>query len=99
MPSTRADTRHDGEATADSYYKGSFLTDKTLYMMKSASGSFALLLAAISFLAATTAFAPMPIVSQQSAKSNRAGTHLNIFDEKERQELTRDSEPDDFFQT
>mmetsp|Transcript_89169 Transcript_89169/g.257066 ORF Transcript_89169/g.257066 Transcript_89169/m.257066 type:complete len:103 (-) Transcript_89169:112-420(-) len=63
-----------------------------------ASVSFvAALLVAVSCLVSTIAFAPKPLVS---VNSNRAITHLNIFDgDKERDALTRDSEPEDYFQT
>jgi uncharacterized membrane protein YgcG len=64
--------------------------------MKSSSWILALLVANINCLAVTTAFAPQPLVS---VHSQRVATHLNIFDEKERQALTRDSEPEDYFQT
>lgn len=69
------------------------------FTMRSTSAILSALLVAISCLVATTAFAPTPIVTQKSATSNRVSTHLNVFDEKERAALTRDSEPEDYFQT
>jgi hypothetical protein len=68
-------------------------------MKSSSSGILALFFGAlISYLGVTTtAFAPQPRVSVHS--NPRVSTHLNIFDEKERQALTRDSEPEDYFQT
>lgn len=68
--------------------------------MRSSIGSIAALVVAVSCFVSTTAFAPLPVVSHQSTvTSNRVSTHLNVFDEKERAALTRDSEPDDYFQT
>lgn len=65
--------------------------------MKSPSAILAVFVAAISCLTVATAFAPQPLVSVNA--DSRISTHLNIFDEKERDALTRDSEPEDYFQT
>ena len=67
--------------------------------MKSLScGILAFFVALISCLGVTTqAFAPQLRVTVHSTP--RVSTRLNIFDEKERQALTRDSEPEDYFQT
>ena len=58
-----------------------------------------LVVAMAGLVANTSAFAPVPLAHSRSAVANRVDTHLNIFDEKERAALTRDSEPEDFFQT
>lgn len=65
--------------------------------MKSSSGILAIFAVAVGCLAFTTAFAPQPQLSVPT--NQRIATHLNVFDEKERQALTRDSEPEDYFQT
>lgn len=67
--------------------------------MKSVSGIFAAIIIALSCFMATTAFAPNPIIAHTKVETYRPVTHLNVFDEKERKALTRDSEPEDYFQT
>eukprot|EP00339_Tiarina_fusa_P030366 CAMPEP_0117014794 /NCGR_PEP_ID=MMETSP0472-20121206/11935_1 /TAXON_ID=693140 ORGANISM="Tiarina fusus, Strain LIS" /NCGR_SAMPLE_ID=MMETSP0472 /ASSEMBLY_ACC=CAM_ASM_000603 /LENGTH=102 /DNA_ID=CAMNT_0004718441 /DNA_START=89 /DNA_END=397 /DNA_ORIENTATION=- len=66
--------------------------------MKQATILFALI-STILCLVGTTAFAPKANVAT-TAKRGFVSTTLNIFDgEQERQALTRDSEPEDFFAT
>lgn len=50
----------------------------------------------VALVGVATAFAPQPSLV---ASKQRMTTHLNIFDEKERKALTRDTEPEDYFQT
>lgn len=67
--------------------------------MKSALAFFTAFLVATSCWVATLAFTPNPYISTFKVESSRGVTHLNVFDEKERKALTRDSEPEDYFQT
>ena len=60
-----------------------------------------LLLVAVAFLSMeSNAFAPSSQISNTACRS-AVGTSkpLNLFDEQERKSLTRDSEPEEFFQT
>jgi hypothetical protein len=66
----------------------------------------ALLILSVAFLASdSSAFAPVNLVSTSSFvgswKTNESMSSLKMgfFDEKERNALTRDSEPQDYFQT
>eukprot|EP00428_Durinskia_dybowskii_P012469 CAMPEP_0170213174 /NCGR_PEP_ID=MMETSP0116_2-20130129/6208_1 /TAXON_ID=400756 /ORGANISM="Durinskia baltica, Strain CSIRO CS-38" /LENGTH=104 /DNA_ID=CAMNT_0010463719 /DNA_START=64 /DNA_END=378 /DNA_ORIENTATION=+ len=67
--------------------------------MKSALALFTAFLVAASCLIAASAFSPKAPISMFKVESCRGVTHLNVFDEKERKALTRDSEPQDYFQT
>jgi hypothetical protein len=71
--------------------------------------SFRILSALLLFIAVASAFAPVSQVSK-SATATTSGSSIRfhgdamaplkmVFDEKERNALTRDSEPDDYFQT
>ena len=62
--------------------------------------SFALLLALIATaLVSTLAFAPNANVVKISGRTMSPALNMAIFEEKERDALTRDSEPEDYFQT
>ena len=67
--------------------------------MKSTSYIAAPLAFALGFAATASAFAPKPVVSPTFTKT-KTEIHMAIFDgEKEREKLTRDSEPEEFFAT
>ena len=63
--------------------------------------SFGLLLALIAIaFASTSAFAPNAnIVQNSSGRTMNSVLKMGFFEEKERDALTRDSEPEDYFQT
>jgi hypothetical protein len=67
--------------------------------MKSVSVSFAFLIIAASCLVSSFAFAPKAKMAKTFVNRAPSTTSLNIFDDQERTSLTRDSEPEDFFQT
>ena len=68
--------------------------------MKSVSVSFAFLIIAASCLVSSFAFAPKANMAKTFVNRAPSTTSLNIFDDKpERAALTRESEPEDFFQT
>jgi hypothetical protein len=61
--------------------------------------TFGLFLALLAVaLVSTTAFAPIGNVAKTS-KVERAPALMGFFEEKERDTLTRDSEPEEYFQT
>jgi hypothetical protein len=69
-------------------------------MMKSSTATYALLAIAASFVTETRAFAPKAQLATKTFVGRAPSTtKLNVFDEKERQSLTRDTEPEDYFQT
>ena len=63
--------------------------------------SFGLLLALIAIaFASTNAFAPTAnIVQNSSGRTMNSVLKMGFFEEKERDALTRESEPEDYFQT
>ena len=68
--------------------------------MKSTIATYALLAIAASFVTETRAFAPRAHLATKTFVGRvPSPTKLNIFDEQERKSLTRDSEPEDYFQT
>jgi Skp family chaperone for outer membrane proteins len=73
--------------------------------MKTVSLLFAFLFVAISCLVSTSAFAPKANVARAFLNSGRvvSGSPTKIMaafdDDKERNALTRDTEPDEYFQT
>jgi hypothetical protein len=68
--------------------------------MKSFTLFFAFLFVALS-LVSTSAFAPKANVAKAFVTNGRVTSPvtMNLFDEQERQSLTRESEPEDFFST
>ncbi|CAJ1969296.1 unnamed protein product [Cylindrotheca closterium] len=50
-------------------------------------------------LLAVTGFAPVANTVQTTTRTNNVFLNMAVFEEKERDALTRDSEPEDFFQT
>jgi hypothetical protein len=69
--------------------------------MKSVNAIFAFLFVAISCLVSTSAFAPNANVARAFTNSRRVATPLQAaFDDgAERKSLTRESEPEEYFQT
>lgn len=62
--------------------------------------SFALFVALIAMaLVSTLAFAPNANVVKISGRTVSPALNMGFFEEKERDALTRDSEPEDYFQT
>lgn len=62
--------------------------------------SFALFVALIAMaLVSTLAFAPNANVVKISGRTVSPALNMGLFEEQERDALTRDSEPEDYFQT
>jgi len=67
--------------------------------MKSISFTASLLILAIAFVASASAFVPKSAVSMPSTRMVVSELKMVVGGEKERESLTRDSEPEDYFKT
>ncbi|CAB9500452.1 expressed unknown protein [Seminavis robusta] len=67
--------------------------------MKSTSIIASALLVCLAYLSTASAFAPKALVTPTATRT-MTQVYMGVFDgEQERQQLTRDSEPEEFFQT